>query len=160
MQILGVDPRHTQPHKINPPHPLPHVSRRALKRVKDRLEPPTRCNLCDNPVRLARNRGIYGQDYGDWPFVYLCRGCGAYVGLHADTDLPLGTLADRDMREARKHAKNLFMSITKKKFKRNRDTAYEWLAGEIGIAKSHCHFALFTTEQAHEAARACAGLLN
>lgn len=155
MKVLDVDPRHLSTTKLEPPHPLPYISRGALKRVKDRLDPPTRCHLCSNPVRLALNREIYGQDYGAWPFVYLCRGCGAYVGLHPETDLPLGTLADRPTREARKYAKNLFMPIVNKRFKRNRDAAYGWLAREMGIDKRLCHFALFTEDQAHRAARAC-----
>ncbi len=41
----------------------------------------------------------------DWPWVYICEGCGSYVGMHPFTDIPLGTLADAATREARKECK-------------------------------------------------------
>lgn len=154
MKILGVDPRAYSTTLLVPPHPLPHVSRRALKRVRDRLEPPTHCNLCNFPVRLTRNREIYnGQDYGDWPFVYLCQGCGAYVGLHPSTDLPLGTLADFPTRQARKEAKNLFHRLMHTRFLGNRTRAYDGLARELRIDRKLCHFGLFDENQAMTAHR-------
>ncbi len=145
LQVRGVDPRALCTAKLHAPHHLPYVSRRALKRVKDRLDPPTRCNLCDNPVRLAKNREIYnGQDYGDWPFVYLCCGCAAYVGLHPDTDLPLRTLADRETREARKLAKNEFHRVSRKMFGSDRKEAYAWLAQTLEIDPRYAHFGFMT----------------
>ncbi|MFG8677889.1 zinc-finger-containing protein [Pseudomonas aeruginosa] len=87
-----IDPRANSPEKLVPPAPLPHVSRGALKRIKHPQPIPTGCPHCGGLVRLVSNRVIYGREYGDWPYAYACTGtgCGAYVGLHPDTDVPLG----------------------------------------------------------------------
>lgn len=152
IEILGLDPRCLVTEKLAPPHPLPFVSRRALKRVKERLAIPRFCNCCGGPVRLVNNMEIYGREYGDWPYAYRCEHCGAYVGLHPKTDLPLGTLADRETREARKQ-KRLFIPLIRDRFNGNRDAAYQWLANGMGIEKRYCHWGIFTAEQCETAAR-------
>ncbi|MFY3305270.1 zinc-finger-containing protein, partial [Achromobacter xylosoxidans] len=82
IQVLGVDPRSRSKTQLTAPAPLPYVSRRALARVRDRIEPPKACHCCGGQVRLISNAEIYGREYGPWPFAYLCSQCGAYVGLH------------------------------------------------------------------------------
>ena len=150
--VRGVDPRAQATDKLPAPGPLPYVSRRALARVKDRLPAPTRCNCCDGMVELVSNAEIYhGREYGDWPYAYLCRGCGAYVGLHPNTDVPLGTLADKPTREARKSAKAVFMSLVGHLFKGDRTAGYAWLAAGMRIDPRRCHFGMFTVEQCAQA---------
>lgn len=155
IKIFGVDPRAKSETKLTPPAPLPHVSRRALARVKDRIEIPTACPHCGECVELVSNAEIYhGREYGKWPYAYLCSGCWAYIGLHPDTDLPLGTLAHRNTRDARKAAKRLFGLLTKFKFKEDRSSAYTWLAEQMGIDFRACHFGFFDAAQCDRAAGA------
>lgn len=148
--VLGVDPRAFGSQQIAAPSPLPHVSRRALRRVKDRVPIPTSCPFCSRNVELVRNDVIYGKQYGDWPYAYRCQPCDAYVGLHPHTDLPLGTLADSQTRKARKH-KSRFIRLVKTRFKGNRSAAYAWLATELGLEVRLCHWGLFTAEQCQHA---------
>ncbi|KAG1248752.1 hypothetical protein G6F63_014192 [Rhizopus arrhizus] len=156
VSVLGVDPRSRSKTKLQAPAPLPHVSRRALARVRDRIEPPKACHCCDGPVKLTNNSEIYnGHSFGDWPFVYRCTQCQAYVGLHPDTDLPLGIMADRATVAARKEAKVDFQRLTAARFGYDRSAAYAWLAQALGIAKSICHFAMFTEDQAQRAGEVC-----
>ncbi|WP_298016802.1 zinc-finger-containing protein [uncultured Castellaniella sp.] len=153
MIILGIDPRSKSKDRLDAPAPLPHVSRRALARVKDRIDPPTDCPHCGECVGLVSNAEVYnGREYGNWPYVYLCSGCRAYVGLHPDTDLPLGTLADRNTRDERKHTKFLFKTITDERFGADRDAAYLWLAERMGIEPKACHFGFFDVAQCERAA--------
>lgn len=145
------DQRYRRVEKIVPPYPLPHVSRVSLRRIKDPLPVPTHCPFCNGPVALDSNDAIYrGRRYGDWPYVYMCEGhCDAYVGLHPNTDIPLGTLADRATREARKEAKALFFSwmhVVGYKNK-DRDVAYYKLATLMEIEVAVCHFAMFDIER-------------
>lgn len=148
------DPRVQSLHRITPPNPLPHVSRRALKRVKDWIPPPTQCPYCNGPVRLVSNKEVYGREYGDWPYAYACIPCSAHVGLHPSTDLPLGTLAKKDLRELRKRAKSEFIHYSElRNFDRN--SAYEWLAGQMGIVRQECHFGFFREDQAQMALNIC-----
>ena len=152
IEVLGIDPRCLSTKKLKAPPPLPFVSRRALKRVRERLAIPTVCNCCGGSVRLVNNMEIYnGTEYGDWPYAYRCEHCGAYVGLHPQTDLPLGTMADHATRSARKQ-KKLFIHLTKSHFKGSRDAAYQWLADSMGIEKRMCHWGVFTIEQCNQAA--------
>lgn len=140
---MPIDPRANASERIAAPDPLPHVSRRALKRVKNPLPAPIACRYCGDDVDLVRNSEIYnGRSYGDWPFAYLCRGCKAYVGLHPDTDIPLGTLANDSLRAARNRSKAVFHKhITDTGM--GRTQAYRWLAEQMQIGVGVCHFGWF-----------------
>ncbi|NGT16953.1 zinc-finger-containing protein [Achromobacter insolitus] len=154
--VLGVDPRSRSKNKLQAPAPLPHVSRRALARVRDRIEPPKACHCCSGPVKLTNNREIYnGHSFGDWPYVYRCTQCQAYVGLHPDTDLPLGVMAGRETVAARKNAKAIFQRLTRERFGNDRSAAYAWLAKALGISLSICHFGMFGLELAERAGQVC-----
>ena len=154
---MSIDPRAYSTEKLEAPHPLPAVSRRALKRVKDALPIPTSCRYCgpNTPVFTGHHAEVYrGRSYGDWPYVYLCEICNAYVGIHKGTDLPLGTLADEALRKSRKANKqrfNFFLEVGGMK----RSEAYKWLAGEMGIPDSECHWGLFEADQCEQAAALC-----
>lgn len=151
------DPRAFSPTKLKAPVPLPYVSRRALHRVTDWLSPPSQCDVCKSAsVALVNNSAVYnGRSYGDWPYIYFCMDCTAYVGVHPDTDLPLGTMCDSDTRDMRKAAKSLFLKINQHHFKRKRDKSYGWLAEKMGIDRSVCHFAMFDYDQAFLALEIC-----
>lgn len=156
---MPIDPRANAPERIAAPAPLPHVSRRALKRVKNALPAPTHCRYCGGGVSLVCNSEIYnGRSYGEWPYAYLCTDCKAYVGLHPSTDIPLGTLATAQLRKDRNTSKDLFH-----KFKEargfTRTLAYEWLAKEMGIPVAQCHFGWFEQEDCAKAAMVCINAL-
>lgn len=146
-----IDPRAESLDKLVPEDPLPYVSRRALKRVKNPLPVPKVCPYCNGPVALVENSAIYwGKSYGEWPYAFLCRPCDAYVGLHPDTDIPLGTLANKDLREDRKWAKSLFHKLMDERGW-DRTAMYEWLAGEMKIPVGECHFGWFDNESCFKA---------
>lgn len=140
---MPIDPRANAPERIAAPAPLPHVSRRALKRVKNPIPAPASCRYCNGEVRLVCNSEIYnGRSYGDWPYAYLCDDCRAYVGLHPDTDIPLGTLADDKLRAVRNRSKTAFHNHMRKAGL-TRTLAYQWLASQMGIEVGKCHFGWF-----------------
>lgn len=152
---MPIDPRANSAERLVAPAPLPHVSRRALKRVKNPLPTPVDCRYCGEHVDLVCNSEIYnGRSYGDWPYAYLCSGCRAYVGLHPDTDIPLGTLANDLLRKDRNSSKDMFHKL-KEKRGFSRTLAYEWLAGRMGISVAECHFGWFEHEQCGQALRIC-----
>ncbi|MFM9932958.1 zinc-finger-containing protein [Achromobacter xylosoxidans] len=107
-------------------------------------------------MKLTNNRDVYnGHSFGDWPYVYRCTQCQAYVGLHPDTDLPLGVMADRGTIKARKDAKGVFQALVQQRFAGKRNEAYAWLARALGISPSICHFAMFNEQQAGRAGEVC-----
>lgn len=152
---MPIDPRANAPERIAAPAPLPHVSRRALKRVKNPLPAPTICRYCGGCVELVSNAEIYnGREYGDWPYAYLCTDCKAYVGLHPDTDIPLGTLAALQLRKDRNTAKDAFHRV-KEQRGFSRSLAYQWLAGKMGITVDVCHFGWFDQDECAQALALC-----
>jgi hypothetical protein len=134
-------------------------SESATARVTNPLSAPTTCPHCGGEVSIVQNSVIYnGRSYGSWPWVYLCanRHCGAYVGMHPFTAIPLGTLATAEIRAARAMAKSLFNPLwqTGKVRRMSRSQAYARLAEVLGIPAAECHFGWFTAEQCRAAAAA------
>jgi hypothetical protein len=100
------------------------------------------CPYCGAVAILQDSVVIYGRSFGN---VYVCSnypGCDAYCGVHRDTNKPLGTLANRALRTARKAAHAAFDPVWKLGRMRRSD-AYAWLASELGIDAAQCHVALF-----------------
>lgn len=66
------------------------------------------CPYCGNPSRLVDSIEVYGnRSYG---MMYLCK-CvpgWAYVGCHKGTTVPLGRLADAELRAAKRAAHAAF----------------------------------------------------
>jgi len=129
-------------------------SKKATARVKNPLPAPTSCRFCKSNVRIATHLEVYGRDYSDWPYMYLCDDCGAYVGMHPFTNIPLGTLADRQTRLARKMCKMPLENIWKSEAM-TRSEAYTWLAGELNISVSECHFGWFDVSLCEKAKDIC-----
>ena len=130
-------------------------SRTATARVKNPLPAPTECHYCTGEVVIAHHRDIYGRAFGHWPWAYLCSGCGAYVGMHPFTAIPLGTLADEKTRHARKVCKPAFERLWGAEGWMTRKEAYAALAAELGIPVGECHFGWFDAAMCERAEQAC-----
>lgn len=111
------------------------------------LPPIHTCRFCQEAVQYLENAAIYGKNYGKWPWAYICTGCKAFVGTHPNSNIPLGTLADKATREARKSAHSAFDHIWRDGHMPSRGHAYEWLADKLGIPRAECHMAWFEVER-------------
>ncbi len=149
-----IDPRAHSPVRIVPSAPLPCVARSSLRRVRNPVPPPTTCRYCAGPVHLVNNAEIYGREYGKWPYAYWCRPCNAYVGLHPGTDIPLGTLANKELRKLRNENKDLFHEVVER-FGLSRDEGYENLSRKLGIPHAECHFGWFDEDRCRQAGEIC-----
>lgn len=129
-------------------------SRKATARVKNPLPAPVICRFCGGVVEIKTHEEVYGRAYGDWPYMYHCGGCGAYVGLHPFTAIPLGTLADSATREARKRCKPAFEALWRDG-SMSRTQAYEWLAQRLEIPVRECHFGWFDVDRCQQAQKIC-----
>lgn len=134
-------------------------SRKATARVKNPLPAPTECRFCHSAVHVATHQEVYGRDYSDWPYMYLCGDCGACVGMHPFTSIPLGTLADKATRDARKNCKKPFEAIWRSE-RMSRTEAYAWLANALNIPVNECHFGWFDIVQCEAAKQACMRILE
>lgn len=103
---------------------------------------PTVCLYCNGPVRYTSNAEIYGRPYGNGK-CYKCDGCDAYVGVHTGTKIPLGRMANRELRELKKKCHALFDPVWKLNKNIKREHAYGRLANVLGIPINECHFGWF-----------------
>ena len=136
----------------SPTTPLPFTRNKKLK-TKDKivkLPPPTVCDYCGGKVEFVNNEVIYHKPYGKWPFIYLCHSCGAKVGCHKETRIPLGTLANDSLRKKRMDVHNAFDHLWKSKIV-SRTNAYVMLRERLGITANECHIGQFTFEMCEKA---------
>jgi hypothetical protein len=85
--------------------------------------------------------------------LWLCS-CGAYVGCHPNSNVPLGAPAGEQTRRARMAAHAVFDPLWKSG-ERSRREAYRWLAERMGMNADECHIGRMTLAQARRAAEIC-----
>lgn len=124
------------------------------------------CPYCEVPAVLVDGKKIYPHrpDLAARKF-WLCGPCDAYVGCHvrgawswrdgvrvtSDGTLPLGRLADAELRAA-KSAVHAELDKLWPGGGMTRGRAYALLAKAMGMNKDQCHVGLFDLEQCHKAA--------
>lgn len=126
------------------------------RKVKHKLPAPTTCPNCGGPVKFVNNTEIYGKPYGKWPYAFLCenRVCDSYVGVHPNTRIPLGSLANKETREARSRHKPKFHSLIKVRGW-SRSKGYKWLSNQLKIAPELTHWGMFDIETCNRAGEIC-----
>jgi len=113
------------------------------------------CQYCKNEAELVDSAEIYGRSYG---MAYLCRPCNAYVGCHDGTENPKGTLANAELRAARKQAHAAFDPLWKgSKLPKNkaRGAGYNFLIEKLDISRDKCHIGMMDIETCQRVIRVC-----
>ena len=122
----------------------------AVRQILNRKSQPipVTCPYCTGKVFLVENKELYGKNYGRWPYGYLCKtkGCGAFVGCHPNTHLPMGTMANTKLRKMRSDVHKHFDALWKDgPFSRRK--AYQLLANGMRLDIEDCHISWFDLEQ-------------
>lgn len=113
-----------------------------------------RCPYCGRDAKLVMGHDVYPHrpDLGSKSF-WKCGYCQAWVGCHPRTTVPLGRLANAQLRQAKQRAHALFDP----RWLRQRDKgaarvkAYAWLAEKLNIAPENCHIGEFDFETCQRA---------
>lgn len=113
-----------------------------LNKVKDWIPAPTQCHYCFSEVTIKTHMEVYGKNFGNWPYMYQCTCCDASVGIHKGTNVPLGYLADKNLRSKRIEVKASFFKL-KEDYNLSTKEAYSLLAGQMKYSKKNCHFGMF-----------------
>lgn len=114
-----------------------------MDKLNHDIEPPI-CPYCGASAVLRDSSEVYHKSFGK---VWVCSNypkCNAYVGCHANTNIPLGSLANRKLRYLRLECHRKFDKLWKNG-KMHRITAYELLSRIFKIEKPH--IGDFTEEQ-------------
>ena len=110
------------------------------KKKKANRNKAMRCPYCGAPVILRSADGIYYDNSRD-TMLYVCSNypkCDAYVRVHQGTNVPVGTMANRRLRELRKQAHHEFDKLYKSGIM-SRQEAYHWLAYMVSAPLSKAH---------------------
>ncbi len=128
----------------NLPAGMRETPRRTLQRKRHSgwLSPPDACPCCGGGVRLVNNAEIYRKSYGTWPYIYLCGQCGASAAVHPETIFPIGTMADKPLREARQRVHDALERVRRAYWLDVRQ-ARERLARLMDIPIAACTIATF-----------------
>ena len=152
--------------------PLPHVQgapvmaarhRQAKKTAQGRPKTSVRCQECARPAGLVTGQVVYpGRPDLHAKTYWRCCACGAYVGCHPGTELPLGTPCGPITRAARSEAHAAFDPLWRAKMARDgvqkhvaRGAAYRWLAAELGIDPGACHIGMMDAATAKRVVEIC-----
>lgn len=120
------------------------------------------CIECGKMASLTTGREVYPHREDLWakPF-YRCA-CGAYVGCHPGTDIPLGYPAGPHTRRARSAAHAAFDPLWLAKSKqpgmtkgKARGLGYKWLAEALGIEPAACHISHMDAATAQRVVALC-----
>ena len=96
--------------------------------MKHKKKRAMRCPYCGAPVVYRSAEGIY-QENKKGAMLYVCSRypeCDAYVRVQPGTKLPLGTLANGDLRALRRQTHGQFDRLYKEGLM-TKDGAYRWL---------------------------------
>lgn len=99
-----------------------------------------RCPYCGSPVIYRSADGIY-HDNSKGTMLYVCSHypeCDAYVRVHAGTNIPVGSLANHELRTLRRTAHQYFDQLYQSGYMSKQD-AYQWLADLICAPLSEAH---------------------
>ena len=110
------------------------------------------CPYCKEEAEWVENKEIYGRNYGNSYMCWLCRSCNAYVGCHQNTKEPLGTMANKEVREWRKKAHGVYDPLWMDKGKKFRSKLYNKISQDFGY---QVHIAESDVEQCKKIVEWC-----
>ena len=89
---------------------------------------------------------------------WVCPGsCDAWVGCHPGTTRSMGRIANKELRQAKIRAHDVFNPIFKDG-RMTRGEAYRWLAEKLGIPREECHIGMFDVDGCRRVVEACKNL--
>lgn len=124
-----------------------HKEEQRLEDQHDRNVPAPHCPYCSRLSLLVGGEVLYPHrpDLFSKSF-YRCADCDAYVGCHPGTKIPLGRLANAELRRAKQQAHFAFDALWKSG-EMTRARAYRWLADALHVEPEQCHIGMFDVEQ-------------
>lgn len=122
------------------------------------------CPYCGNRAVLVTSTAHLFRGIERGPH-WICTPCGARVGCHPGSTVPLGVPANLPLRLARRQAHVLFDALWKGVCRAHKSSyfrvvAYRWLARELGIRFHECHIGRFDLGQCERVIAICSDPLK
>lgn len=105
-----------------------------------------RCPYCGAKATLHPASYVYGEAAKTENMLYVCDRypkCDSYVGAHKKSKLPMGTLANGDLRNRRIQAHKAFDWMWKSGLM-TKWQAYKWMQGKLCLNEEQAHIAKFS----------------
>ena len=121
-----------------------------MKRVNIKC-PYCRSQALLRPASVVHERAAPGEE------VYVCARyptCDAYVAAHHHNHLPMGTLANRELRRKRVAAHAAFNRLWQSGLMTKR-AAYRWLQVQLGLPAEEAHIANFSEWRCDQVIQLC-----
>ena len=115
-----------------------------------------KCPYCGSrallrPASVVHEHSVPGEE------VYVCArypACDAYVSAHRGSRMPMGTLADRALRQKRRQAHIALSQLWEQRLM-TRKEAYRWLQVQLGLPESEAHIGRFSAYRCEQVIRLC-----
>lgn len=105
-----------------------------------------RCPYCGAKATLRPSSAVYGDAAKTDGYLYVCDRypkCDSYVGAHKRSKLPMGILANGDLRNKRIQAHKAFDWMWKSGLM-TKWQAYKWMQGKLDLSDEQAHIAMFS----------------
>lgn len=103
------------------------------------------------PAAAVRRNARPGEE------VYVCArfpACDAYVSAHKESGLPMGTLANRPLREKRRQA-HIALSQLWERGLMTKKEAYRWLQVQLSLPETEAHIGRFSDYRCEQVIALC-----
>lgn len=121
-----------------------------------------KCPYCRSQAFLRPASVVYGQGHSEPNTeLYVCARypiCDAYVAAHRHNHLPMGTLANRELRRKRVAAHAAFNRLWQSGLMTKR-AAYRWLQVQLGLPAEEAHIANFSEWRCDQVIQLCSRFL-
>ena len=115
-----------------------------------------KCPYCGSQAFL-RPASVVHEHAAPGEEVYLCArfpACDAYVSAHRDSHLPMGTLADKALRQKRRQA-HIALNRLWEQGLMTRKEAYRWLQVQLSLPESEAHIGRFSAYRCEQVIDLC-----
>lgn len=114
------------------------------------------CPYCQQKAEFVTGQVIYPHRPDlHWKSYWYCFSDDAYVGCHANSNEPLGRLADKNLRRFKINAHKAFDRLWKTRGALSRTQAYYWLSWKMNTPKEETHIGMFDLEQCKRVIKIC-----
>lgn len=117
-----------------------------------------KCPYCGSRAFLRPASVVYGaKAINPAAPYYVCArytACDAYVAAHKDTRMPMGTLADKNLRCKRIEAHKAFNRLWESGLM-SKKQAYRWLQASLALPEQEAHIGRFSTFRCEQVIQMC-----
>ena len=115
-----------------------------------------KCPYCGSQA-LLRPASVVHERTAPGEKVYVCArypACDAYVSVHRESLLPMGTLADKSLRQKRRQA-HIALNRLWEQGLMTRKEAYRWLQVQLGLPENEAHIGRFSAFRCEQVMNLC-----